>query len=256
MPKKHLGQNFLKSIKHINEVIIASKIEESDYVLEIGPGKGALTKKLLEKAKMVIAIEKDRDLIPFLEEKFHDDLQDGKLKIEEADVLDFELAKLPKKYKLVANIPFYITGAIIEKFLESKNQPSLMTLIVQKEVADRIVARDEKESILSLSVKVFGEPKYIGKIPARYFSPPPKVDSAIISIEKIKTKLSDEDLSKFFKLVKAGFSQKRKTLIKNLSNTGISKDILRDNLLNMGLDENIRAEDLKIKDWISLISLI
>ncbi|MDQ5883183.1 MAG: rRNA (adenine1518-N6/adenine1519-N6)-dimethyltransferase [Patescibacteria group bacterium] len=251
--KKHLGQNFLKSGKALRDIVLAAKISEKDIVVEIGPGKGALTEKVLESAGKVIAIEKDRDLIPILEEKFQEEIKSKKLTLLEDDVLTFDLSKLPKNYKIVANIPFYITGAILEKFLESKNQPSVMALIVQKEVAERVVARDGKESILSMSVRVFGDPKFIGKIPARYFSPEPKVDSAILLIENIKNTLKDNEKDVFFKFVKAGFSQKRKTLLKNLTGLGLKRELLEEKFKELCIDPTIRAEKLSLEMWLSLI---
>lgn len=251
--KKYLGQNFLKSGKALRDIILAAKISEKDTVVEIGPGKGALTSKVLESAGKVIAIEKDRDLIPGLNETFQEDIKNKKFVLLEDDILTFDLSKLPKKYKVVANIPFYITGAILEKFLESDHQPECMALIVQKEVAERVVARDGKESILSMSVRVFGEPKFIGKIPARYFSPEPKVDSAIILIENIKNMLKNKEKDEFFKFVKAGFSQKRKTLLKNLTGLGIKRELLEEKFKELNIDPTIRAEKLSLQTWLSII---
>jgi len=250
--KKHLGQNFLKSGKALRDIILSAKISEKDVVLEIGPGKGALTEKVLESAGKVIAIEKDEDLIPILEEKFAEEIKNKKLILLKDDVLTFDLSKLPKKYKIVANIPFYITGAILEKFLESKRQPECMALIVQKEVAERVVARDGKESILSMSVRIFGEPKFVAKIPARYFSPEPKVDSAILLIENIKNTLKEKDKDRFFTFVKKGFSQKRKTLLKNLSGLGLPKELLEVKFKELNINPNIRAEKLSVSDWVLL----
>ena len=151
-------------------------------ILEIGPGKGALTKKLLEKSGIVIAIEKDRELFGLLKDKFEKEIENKKLILVNEDILEFDTDKL-QNYKIIANIPYNITGAILKKFLTAKNQPETMVLMVQNEVAKRIVARDKKESILSISVKAYGEPKMIMKVPARYFSPSPKVDSAVILIK-------------------------------------------------------------------------
>lgn len=255
--KKHLGQNFLKPGKYINSVVSSANISGDDVVLEIGPGKGALTELLLQKAKTVIAVEKDKDLIPVLSLKFETEIKNQKLILLEEDILSFDLNKLPKNYKLVANIPFYITGAILEKFLESENQPQVLSLIVQKEVAERIVVRDGKQSILSVSVGVFGNPKMVSKIPKRYFSPEPKVDSAILLIENIKSPFKNkEELALFFKLVKAGFSQKRKTLINNLQNLGLGKALLINSFEKINLGENIRAEKLSIDNWFSLLIIL
>ena len=164
MAKKHLGQNFLKSKKAIYAMIDAASVSSEDLVVEIGPGKGAITGPLLERASKVVAFEKDKDLIPLLENMY---AQTGKLSLYEQDVLEFDSGLLrlhAKSYKVVANIPYYITGAIFRHFLESSFQPTSMTLLVQKEVAERIVCRDGKESILSLSIKAYGNPRYVLKV--------------------------------------------------------------------------------------------
>ena len=172
--KKSLGQNFLKSQKALEDIISAGRISKKDCVIEIGPGKGALTTHLIKTGAKVIAIEKDDRLISELNEKF------PTVKIIHDDILKFDLNSIPKlistsTYKLIANIPYYITGEIIEKYLSSKYQPSTMVLMVQKEVADRIVAKDGKESILSIAVKVYGKPKYISIVKKKYFSPEPNL---------------------------------------------------------------------------------
>ncbi len=245
-PKKSLGQNFLKSKKAIGDMVRAAGVSRGDTVLEIGPGKGVLTEALLETGAKVVAVETDRELIPLLQEKFAEYLESKQLEIIEADILEFDVNL--KQYKLVANIPYYITGAIIRKFLESDFQPTSMTLLVQKEVAERIVARDGKESILSISVKAYGDPSIISKVPKRYFTPEPKVDSAIIHIGDIsKDNFKKVSEAAFFKVVKAGFAQKRKTLGKNLSQIGAK--------LPKWLPEKVRAEDIKLGDWFSIVEI-
>lgn len=255
-PKKSLGQNFLKSGKVLGDIVRAGEVSADDIVLEIGPGKGALTEKLLETGAKVYAVEKDHDLIPFLSEKFTSYIDSGKLTLIEADILEFDPRSYKleaKSYKLIGNIPYYITGAIVRKFLESDFQPSLAVFLVQKEVAERIVARDKKESILSLSVKAYGEPKLVAKVPKRYFTPEPKVDSAVLLISNISKKnfrnLTEED---FFFVVKSAFGQKRKTMLKNLSGAGISKENLVFTTENLTLDPKIRAEDLSIEQFLAL----
>lgn len=310
--KKNLGQNFLKSKEALRVICEAGKVTSDDFVIEIGPGKGVLTEEILKRGASVLAIEKDRDLIGFLNEKFFTDIKyncilsnpklktvefdkkiedkctlsipelnkrldelDRKLEIIEGDCLDFDpdtyfkekfdkfnkknkvglknLENKEIKYKIVANIPYNITGAIIKKFLsEVENKPELMALLVQKEVAERIVVRDGKESILSLSVKAYAEPKYIMKVSKKYFSPAPKVDSAIILIDNIsnnnfKNKKEEEF---FFKIIKAGFSHKRKVLIKNLeTNLEIDKEILYKIFKKININEKSRAEDLNFEKW-------
>jgi 16S rRNA (adenine1518-N6/adenine1519-N6)-dimethyltransferase len=258
--KKSLGQNFLKSKTALFKMLEAGEINENDIVLEVGPGKGALTEKLLEKAKKVIAVEKDDRLIPFLQEKFTEAIKENKLEIVHGDILDFNLPNnrplTPSltneeggRYKIIANIPYYITGIFLRKFLETKYQPEKIVVMVQKEIAQRIVANDGKESLLSISVKAYGEPKMIMKVDKENFSPAPKVDSAILAINNIskkrftEAKISEE---KFFKLVHAGFAHKRKILSSNLKNILPAEKLAR-------LKSNIRAEDLKIEEWVSII---
>lgn len=253
--KKSLGQNFLKSNSILKEIVVAGEISQNDFVLEIGPGKGALTEKILETGAKVLAVEKDSRLISFLEEKFSKEISDEQLKIVEYDILYFDINKnLPTKYKLVANIPYYITGQIIEKFLSAEKQPGVAVLLVQKEVLDRIVSREGKESILSISVKAYCTPKYIKKVPARYFSPQPKVDSAILKLKNISKKVFEENNvseKDFFTIVKKGFSHKRKVLISNLKE-GVDTREIENKFEQCGLDKKIRAEKLSVENWICL----
>lgn len=271
--KKALGQNFLKSEPALRKIIEAGEVTKEDIILEIGPGKGALTKKLLEKAGRVIAIEKDRNLFQYLREKFKKEIESKRLILIEGDVLEFDPCTISSKfsyvghrrdYKIIANIPYNITGAILKKFLTDINQPILMVLMVQHEVAKRIVARDEKESILSISVKAYGTPKLEMKVPARYFSPAPKVDSAIISIKNISRKLFTEEMpcpecpdkvwalseERFWEVIHAGFAHKRKILASNLKKgLGLESEKQKKCETILG---NKRAEDLTLDDWIFL----
>lgn len=261
--KKSLGQNFLKSNLALKKIIEAGEISPDDIILEIGPGKGALTEKLMEKSDRVIAVEKDHTLMEFLKEKFAEEIKNKKLILIEGNILKFKVARQDlATYKIISNIPYNITGAILKKFLTEKNQPSLMVLMVQNEVAKRIIARDKKESILSISVKAYGEPKMIMKVPARYFSPAPKVDSAIIKISNISRRNFTSpktpspfghsplaggekvDEEKFWEIVRAGFAHKRKKLSSNLKKK--SRSVLDFELGNK------RAEDLSLEDWIFL----
>jgi len=250
--KKSLGQNFLKSVLALNKIISAGEISKEDTVLEIGPGKGVLTEKLLGKAGQVIAIEKDYDLFLFLQDKFSQDINTGALLLKNEDILDLDLPRQGLgRYKIIANIPYNITGAILKKFLTTTNQPERMVLLVQHEVGRRIVARDGKESILSMSVKVYGEPKIIQKVPARYFSPAPKVDSVVISVSNISRKffnennISEED---FWRIIHAGFAHKRKKLSGNL------KGLFKSPLPKEYGDK--RAEDLSTADWIAIVKML
>jgi 16S rRNA (adenine1518-N6/adenine1519-N6)-dimethyltransferase len=250
--KKSLGQNFLKSKAALAHIIKAGEINDTDIVLEVGPGKGVLTDGLLQKSKEVIAIEKDDRLIELLNEKFQPEIASRKLKILHQDVLDFNPISLKAiSYKLIANIPYYITGQLLRQFLESKTQPQKMVLMLQKEVAKRIVANDKKESILSLSVKAYGTPKYIETVPARYFAPAPKVDSAILLINNIsKNFFTESNITeeKFFRVIKAGFAHKRKVLVQNLQKEFTKEKVVHAFFVHH-LDSRVRSEDLSLNDW-------
>jgi len=260
-PKKNLGQNFLKSKEALRKMCEAGEISNEDVILEIGPGKGALTEKLLEKAKKVIAVEKDIDLIKILEEKFKQEIENKKLVLVNEDILTFEIKNYEtkkEKYKVIANIPYNITGAIFKKFLSCTDQPERMVLLIQKEVAERIVARDNKESILSLSVKAYGTPKYIIKVGKKFFSPAPKVDSAIVAITNISRanfKTNNEEIA-FFETIKAGFLHKRKILKRNLECCGKNAAHIDKIFENLKINPRTRAEDLKIENWFEISRLL
>ncbi|MDQ3245063.1 MAG: 16S rRNA (adenine(1518)-N(6)/adenine(1519)-N(6))-dimethyltransferase RsmA [bacterium] len=248
--KKSLGQNFLKSEPALREIVKAGEVIKSDIILEIGPGKGILTTKLLATGAKVVAVEKDDELFLYLKTKFTDAINKKQLILIKDDILTFNIGVQggPGQYKIIANIPYNITGAILKKFLTAPNQPILMVLMVQHEVAKRIVARDAKESLLSMSVKAYGEPKIVMKVPSRYFSPTPKVDSAVISIKNISRKFFLERKIKennFWRVLHAGFAHKRKQLGGNL------KEICTDEQLKD--IKNKRAEDLTLEDWIKLV---
>lgn len=265
--KKHLGQHFLTSQKALFDMITAGDIHEGDLVLEIGPGKGVLTKQLLEKGATVIAIEKDVDLIPLLQETFSDAISSGALTVLPKDVLLFNpdiLKEYKKPYKLIANIPYYITGAIIEQFLSAHHQPERMVLLIQKEVAERIIARDQltgnlggKQSILSIAVSVYGTPHIVSKVPRGAFFPPPTVDSAIISIENISRdffKTINERL--FFEVLTACFGKKRKQLGKSLADFCGDRIKAQQILQQAGILETTRPEDLQKEDWARIVSFL
>ncbi len=215
-------------------------------VLEIGPGTGMLTRELLKIAKKVIAVEADGELFEKLRADFAGEIASGQLELHHADIRAFDLAPLPRGYALVANIPYYLTGEIFRMFLEAENQPSSMTLLVQKEVAERIVGnRSKKESILSLSVKAYGTPKLEFTVPRGAFTPAPKVDSAVLTIREISrrnfaTRAVEE---RFFALLHAGFAHKRKFVRKNLAEAGLPAG---------DIPEKARAEDLPLVVWLAL----
>ncbi len=254
--KKSLGQNFLRSKDIINDIVLAGGVTENDVVLEIGPGEGILTQTLLETGAKVVVVEKDDRLIEPLKEKFEKEISKKQLEIVHGDILETDLKVLENPYKIVANIPYYITGQIIRKFLESDKQPQSMTLLVQKEVADRIIARDKKESLLSLSVKIFGTPKFVRIVGKGAFTPQPSVDSAVIHIENIsKNRLEKIAPELFFKIIHLGFAHKRKQLLANLT-VEYSKENLILIFAELNLDLKIRAEDLELTTWIEICNKI
>jgi 16S rRNA (adenine1518-N6/adenine1519-N6)-dimethyltransferase len=218
--KKSLGQNFLIANGPCKHMADMAHISPHDTVIEIGPGKGILTSVLLARGAHVIAIEKDYTLAALLQEKYKKELSEGTFTLIQGDILTVDPALYTEKpYKVVANIPYNITGELIELLLTAQQQPLSITLLVQKEVAERIVVRDGKESILSQSVKVFGQPHYGGTVKATLFRPMPKVNSAIIHISHIQRdvfKRYNITEKLFFSVLKAGFAHKRKKVSKNI----------------------------------------
>jgi len=254
--KKSLGQHFLTS-KNIARDIVRTANADNYSVLEIGPGKGILTEELLKNKRRVIAVEKDNNLISYLRGKFSKELESGGLVVVHNDILNVNLSKLfdGKKYIVVANIPYYITGKIIKILLSQKILPERAVLLVQKEVAERI-ARDKKESVLSISVKAYGEPRYVKKVKAGNFYPKPKVDSAILAIDNIsRSFFKNIPEERFFEILKAGFAHKRKFLISNLLKIEDNKT------LSSAFDKcdfliKERAEDLSLRDWECLVNML
>lgn len=248
-PIKRLGQNFLIDKTAIRKTIEAADIGQEDVLVEIGPGPGVLTREIAEKAKKVIVIEKDPKMVEILDKS----LKGFKnIEIVKGDALKTELGSM-SSYKVVGNLPFYLTAPIIRLFLEKENPPKDMTFIVQKEVGQRICAKPPKMSILAVSVQVYAKPKVISYISKGSFWPSPKVDSAIIRISD--TGLNPKiDRELFFKIVKAGFSQPRKQLANNLSKgLGIAKEKAVQLLSRSKIEPSQRAETLKIEDWLSLL---
>ena len=263
-PKKSLGQNFLTDKKIAESIALSGDISKKDIVLEVGPGKGILTEFLIKYAKKVIAVEKDRELFLFLSEKFAGEIKDGKLILISGDILNFDFTPYKIKegnYKLVANIPYNLTGLLFRLFLETGPRPKTIIFMIQKEVAERIIARpparstrvgDKKESVLSLSVKTYGTPKIVRRVSAGSFFPKPSVDSAVLAIENIKSPFKNKKgEGKFFEILKAGFSSKRKKISSNLTRVAKKEDISKA-FTKLKLDTNIRAEDLSPETFLLL----
>ena len=251
-PLKKLGQNFLIDKSVVKKVIKAAEFHSKDIVLEIGPGIGALTKEIAKKADKVIAVEKDPKMVEILKET----LKDFKnIELVNKDILKINF-QFPKNYKIVANLPFYITAPVIRKSLEGKLPPKEMILIIQKEVAQRICVKPPKMNILAVSVQFYSKPKIISYISKKSFWPSPKVDSAIIKIVPQK-KYKDVDIDLFFKIVKAGFAHPRKQLANNLTNgLKLNKQEVNDLLLKKDVQPTQRAETLTINNWIQLTKVL
>ena len=250
-PKKSLGQHWLKDPEILADIAEAAELTGDDVVLEIGPGLGTLTSRLLAWANSVTAVEFDADLARKLPGQF----PGKKLTVVNQDILQFDLNQLPKNYKVVANVPYYITSKIVEKLMTAENKPILAVLLVQKEVAERIAAEAGNMSILSVSVQVFAEAELDIEVPRQFFTPPPKVDSQVVVLRTRNNPLiTPEDQRDFFRIVKAGFSAKRKKLRSSLSGgLGIDKSMAEELLKNAGISPDARAEDLAIEDWKRLL---
>jgi 16S rRNA (adenine1518-N6/adenine1519-N6)-dimethyltransferase len=263
-PKKSLGQNFLTSEAAVFKIVQAAEISPGETVLEIGPGKGVLTRALLDVGAHVVAVEKDTALAAKLLETFAGEVASGALRVVEGDALEISTDEILRtagadSYKVVANLPYYITGQFLRMSLSAKHQPSRMVLLLQKEVVERIVAADKKESLLSIAVKVYGEPKKITVVRRGSFFPIPNVDSAVIAIEDIsKTAFMQAENNarenaeeNFFNILRAGFAHKRKMLIANLAEAGVAP---REKILavftELTISEKIRAEDLTKDQWL------
>lgn len=251
--KKKFGQNFLTNQKEIlDKIVEVSNVGKEDEIIEIGPGEGALTALLLEKAKKVTCIEVDKELEKILRNKYG---LNSKFNLIMQDILETRLENIATKGKVVANIPYYITSPIINKIIENRDTIKEMYIMVQKEVAERICSKNGKErSILTLAVEYYGEAKYLFTIPKEFFTPVPKVDSAFISIKFYENKKYENIIFEkiFFKYVKASFSNKRKNIVNNLSTLGISKDKIKEVLNGIGIEENERAENINIEEFIKI----
>ena len=247
---KGLGQNFLQDPQALEEIISIAEIKPTDTVLAIGPGLGSLTRYLAVAANEVVAVELDQNLIPPLQGVL---TPYPNVRVIHGDILELSPGELSlsDEYIVVANIPYYITSAVIRHLLESSSKPRRIVLTMQKEVAQRICAKPGDLSLLALSVQVYGEPRIAAYIPADAFYPAPKVDSAVLIVEMYMSPLiPEEHLDRFFKLLKAGFSQKRKTLRNSLSSgLHISTAHAAELLTGANIDPQRRAETLSIAEW-------
>ncbi len=256
-PNKSLGQNFLADHNVLLKIVRDAEVSPDNLILEIGAGLGGLTRLLAVNAKSVIAVEIDKNLFPALEfvtQAF------SNVQLVQGDIL----ALTPKDlllstgYKVVANIPYYITSAVIRHLLEASVKPDRIVLTMQREVAERIVNRDEKMSLLSLSVQVYGKAHITSHIPAACFIPKPQVDSSVLIIDVYdQPKLSGEEINQLFRLAHAGFNQKRKMLRSSLrSLLGGDKESVSEKLERAGIDPSRRPESLALEDWINLTAVV
>lgn len=263
--KKSLGQHFLTNKNIVAKIVAAGAVTETDMIFEIGPGTGVLTRALLETGATVVALEADVRAIEILETEFVSEVQSGQLRVVHADIRSLDLETFYTQYgftadafKVIANIPYYISGLLFETILSARTKPTLLVFLVQKEVAERI-ARSEKESLLSLSVKAFGVPRYISTVAKGNFSPPPKVDSAILLVSDISntTQKHFKDVCEtdLFAVIKTGLASKRKQLLGNLTKLLPRADLERI-FSTLGLQLDIRGEDIPLETWVTLTSHI
>ena len=256
-PTKGLGQNFLVDESTLARVVAAAEIGQADAVLEVGPGLGSLTRHLAQAAKRVVAVELDRNMLPALREVLK---PYSNVEIVQADILEINIADHLKEpgYLVVANIPYYITSALLRHLLETSVPPKRLVLTVQKEVAQRICAEQGNLNLLALSVQVYGRPQIVSTIPAGAFFPSPKIDSAIVRVDLFSNPVIEKGrLDLFFQLAKAGFSQKRKTL-RNALSAGMawSKEDAEEHLAKARIDPQRRAQTLSLAEWGKLVEIL
>ncbi|MFA6547632.1 MAG: 16S rRNA (adenine(1518)-N(6)/adenine(1519)-N(6))-dimethyltransferase RsmA [Candidatus Magasanikbacteria bacterium] len=259
-PSKEYGQNYLINPEVIDTMITVSGVNKKDTVVEVGPGFGILTLSLMEKVKKLLAFEIEIKLKPYWEEITTrlSQSKENNLEVVWGNVLRTDPKTFPKNYKVVANLPYQITSPVLKLFLEDlENKPKEMTLMVQKEVAQRICAKPGDMSVLGLSVQYFGQAEIVGEVKKNNFWPVPQVDSAIIKIILSKRTTTKAEDQAFFRLVKIGFAQKRKLLIKNLLPTigKQHKEKFLSELKKMGFTETVRAQELSVANWQQLVKI-
>jgi 16S rRNA (adenine1518-N6/adenine1519-N6)-dimethyltransferase len=250
LPKKSLGQYWLNDTSALEAIAEAAEIKSTDSVLEVGPGLGSLTHYLVRQAQHVIAVELDQSLVASLPIR----VPAKNLRIVQADILKFDLSELPGGYKVVANIPYYLTSNLLRVLAGSSNPPTQMVLLVQKEVAQRICAEPGQMNLLAVSVQLYYDAELGVIVPAKLFTPPPKVDSEVVILRRhVKPLFKELDSQKFFQVVKAGFSGRRKKLRSSLSaGLQISKGEADQLLQKAGISGDLRAQNLNLQDWHSL----
>jgi 16S rRNA (adenine1518-N6/adenine1519-N6)-dimethyltransferase len=244
---KALGQVFLENTTYLQYIIDAGNIKSADQILEVGPGQGVLTNALLQIGAKVLAVEKDPRMVEYLKKN----IQDPNFQVIEGDIRETYIniiKDIQSPFKIAANIPYYLTSFLLRMILENNPKPENCILMIQQEVADRLISKNNKESILSLSVKYYGEVEYIVKVPRTAFKPQPKVDSAIVKIVPCNKEIPNNEFTeKFFQVVKIGFSHPRKFVLSNLRN-GVSqnKEIFEEIFKDLDIPIKSRAEDLSI----------
>lgn len=245
LPKKSLGQHWLTDETSLRTIAELSNLAKTDTVLEVGPGKGALTKYLVDQAGQVIAVELDDRLIDLLKNT----INTANLTIVSQDILKFDLTSLPKGYKLVANLPYYLTGDFIRKISESPNSPKLAVLLVQEEVAQRLGARPGQMSVLGITAQLYWQVELNIKVPSQAFDPEPKVNSQVVVLKRLNTPMISNKPD-FLKLVKLGFSQKRKTLLNNLTGgLGLNRHEVAVLCERAEIDPSRRPQTLSLQEW-------
>lgn len=249
-PKKSLGQHWLYDQASLEAMCDAADVQSDDVILEIGPGLGTLTQLLVKKARQVIAVEFDENLASELPDRVKAD----NLEVVSQDILSFDFTALPSDYKIVANIPYYLTSNLIRVISETPNRPQKVALLIQKEVAERVTAQPGQMSILSVTAHFYWEVESGRQVPAKLFTPPPKVDSQILVLsQRQKPLFEDVNTQDFFRLVKAGFSQKRKTLLNSLSGgLQLEKDTVKTICQSVEIDPGRRAQTLSLDEWHNL----
>ncbi len=275
-PKKSLGQNFLINENVLRGIVRAADVTPADRVIEVGPGVGTLTYQLALAARQVLAVELDQNMVAILRETLsgvenvtvlHEDIlkldidtaiRDWHLETEHSNLpspvadLPSPISQTASHYKLVANLPYYITSAVIRKFLDQRHKPSVLVLMVQQEVAQRILAQPGQLSLLAVSVQFYATPSLVMRLPAGAFYPAPKVDSTVLRLD-MHTQPSDVDVERFFQVVAAGFGQKRKQLHNSLAaGLGMSARASEERLRGAGIDPQRRAQTLTIEEWVRL----